>query len=276
MNTMRLFLFLLIGFILCSCAENQSKAVTVAQKSKTPATSPVADTPMQKSISVIDTTFTTDYIMGKFEPKNHPDFTEINPPYSDEKRYLRKDVLTAFIKMYEAAKADGIPLKVESATRNFVNQKRIWEAKWTGKRLIEGGKDATKAWPNPVDRAKTILKWSSMPGTSRHHWGTDIDINQFENDYFESGEGLKVYNWLQANGAKFGFCQVYTKKNDARPNGYNEEKWHWTYTPVSKKLTMIAQQQMRDDMISGFAGSEVAGEVGMIKNFILGINRECY
>jgi len=273
---MRLLFSLLCGLLLSSCAENQTQAVAVTQKSETLATPVASNQPTPTKILEIDTTFTIDYIMGQFEPKTHPDFTEINPPYSDEKRYLRKDVLAAFIKMYEAAKADGIPLKVESATRNFANQKRIWEAKWTGKRLIEGGKDATKAWPDPVDRAKTILKWSSMPGTSRHHWGTDIDINDFENKYFESGEGLKVYNWLQANGAKFGFCQVYTEKNEARPSGYNEEKWHWTYMPVSKKLTNIAQQQMRDDMISGFAGAEVAGKVGMVKNFILGINKECY
>jgi len=272
---MRFFLFLFALITLISCAENKPQAVAVTQETVTDANPATTPTPTTTPNPIIDTTFTVDYIMGKFEPATHPDFTEINPPYSDEKRYLRKDVLVAFIKMYDAAKADGINLKVESATRNFANQKRIWEAKWTGKRLIEGGKDATKAWPNPKDRALTILKWSSMPGTSRHHWGTDIDINEFENDYFEKGEGLKEYEWLVANGAKFGFCQVYTPKDATRPTGYNEEKWHWTYMPISQKITQIAQQNLKDKMISGFKGSEVAGEVGMVKNFVLGINQGC-
>ena len=272
---MRLFIFFFALIALSSCAENKPQAVALAQETVTNATSVPAAAAAPAPEMIIDTSFTVDYIMGKFEPATHPDFTEINPPFSDEKRYVRKDVLAAFVKMYDAAKADGINLKVESATRNFANQKRIWEAKWTGKRLIEGGKDATKAWPNPKDRALTILKWSSMPGTSRHHWGTDIDINQFENEYFESGKGLKEYEWLLANGAKFGFCQVYTPKDAARPTGYNEEKWHWTYMPVSQKITQLAKQNLRDEMISGFAGSEVAAEVGMVKNFVLGINQGC-
>ena len=56
--------------------------------------------------------------------------------------------------------------------------------------------------------AKTILLYSSMPTTSRHHWGTDMDINSLENSYFASGQGLKEYTWLKKNAAKFGFCQV--------------------------------------------------------------------
>ncbi len=49
-----------------------------------------------------------------------------------------------------------------------------------------------------------------MPQASRHHWGTDVDINSVEPEYFESGQGLKEYTWLQENAWKFGFCQPYT------------------------------------------------------------------
>lgn len=68
------------------------------------------------------------------------------------------------------------------------------------------------------------MLYSSMPTTSRHHWGTDMDINSVEPEYFESGQGLLEYNWLKANAHKFGFCQPYSPKDDgSRTQGYNLE-----------------------------------------------------
>lgn len=74
-----------------------------------------------------------------------------------------------------------------------------------------------------------------MPTTSRHHWGTDTDINSVDPEYFDVEPGLSEYKWLRANAYKFGFCQPYNAKN-IRPIGYNEEKWHWSFMPISKKL----------------------------------------
>lgn len=272
---MRWGLIVFVFFTLWSCnSETSQKEIKNVQiKENTP--EQAVQVELRTPEILPDTNvFSLDYVMGKFDPAKHPDFTTINPPYSDTERYLRKDVLTAFLKMYEAAKKDGISLKVESATRNFAKQKRIWEKKWTGKTKIEGGKDATKAYPVAKTRALTILKWSSMPGTSRHHWGTDIDINAFENEYFEKGKGLKEYEWLTANAAKFGFCQVYTDKSDGR-TGYNMEKWHWTYMPISKQLTQIAKSYLKNDMIKGFEGASVATEIDMVENYVLGIHQGC-
>jgi len=220
--------------------------------------------------------FTLDYLMGKFDPAGHPDFTLVDPQYaSREGMYLRKDTYEAFKKMHAAALEDSVQLVIRSATRNFESQKGIWEAKWTGQRKIEGGQDATKAFPDPKERALKILKFSSMPSTSRHHWGTDIDLNNLTNAYFEKGEGLKVYTWLQANAADFDFCQPYTAKDAGRPFGYNEEKWHWSYLPVAQPLTYKAARELNDEMISGFMGSEVAGEIDVVEKYVLGINPEC-
>jgi D-alanyl-D-alanine carboxypeptidase len=105
--------------------------------------------------------------------------------------YLRKETYEAFLKMHAAAKADGIQLVVRSATRNFNYQKRIWEGKWNGQRKIAGNQNAAKAYPDPVQRALKILEYSSMPGSSRHHWGTDLDLNAFNNEWFEKGIGKK-------------------------------------------------------------------------------------
>lgn len=214
--------------------------------------------------------------MGQFDPTSHPDFIKIPLKHADrEGLFLHKDTYSAFQKMHAAALEDGVKLVIRSATRNFASQKRIWEAKWNGTRKIENGKDASVAYPVPEDRALKILEYSSMPGSSRHHWGTDIDLNNFNNSWFESGEGLKIYNWLLANGAAFGFCQPYTAKGSERPHGYNEERWHWSYMPLSQGLTEQARRNLKDEMIGGFIGSETALEIGVVEKYVLGINSGC-
>lgn len=220
--------------------------------------------------------FSTDYIMGKFDPARHPDFTLIEAKYaSREGMYLRKDAYEAFLRMYEAAKKDGVTLTILSATRNFDYQKGIWEGKWTGARAVENGKDASKAYPNPRERALKILEYSSMPGSSRHHWGTDMDLNALNNEHFESGQGLKTYQWLVDNAPGFGFCQPYSPKGENRPYGYNEEKWHWSYLPVARQLTQLAREKMKDEMIQGFKGAETAREIGVVEKYVLGISADC-
>ena len=232
---MRLFFIFLTILITFSCNPNEtnsSEAELAVLSSEKVAPQPE---PQEPVFSVPMT-----YLMGKFDPKSHEDFIKIERQFADrDGMYLRKDTYAAFKKMHAAAASDGVNLVIRSATRNFQSQKRIWEAKWTGSRKIENGKDASKAYPDPKTRALKILEYSSMPSTSRHHWGTDIDLNSFNNEWFEQGEGLKIYNWLQANAANYGFCQPYSPKDQKRPNGYNEERWHWSYMPISKILTCL-------------------------------------
>ena len=214
-----------------------------------------------------------EYIMGRFDPSKHQDFILIEPQYAEKAgMYLRKDTYRAFIEMYNHALKDGIKLQIKSATRNFNSQKGIWEAKWTGARLLEGGENLSVTTPDPKERALKILRYSSMPGSSRHHWGTDIDLNNLENDYFASGEGLKMFNWLKEHAAEYGFCQPYTA---GRPYGYFEERWHWSYTPVSAKLTEYARTNLKNEMIDGFQGSESAPMIDVVKHYVLGINEDC-
>lgn len=103
-----------------------------------------------------------------------------------------------------------------SATRDFATQKIIWEGKWTGTRLHESKEIVAKTTPAPTERATEILRWSSMPGTSCRHWGTDIDLNNLTNSFFAKGEGLKMYDWLTANAANYSFCQPYSPKGAER------------------------------------------------------------
>jgi LAS superfamily LD-carboxypeptidase LdcB len=227
----------------------------------------------EESISPV---FDLTYIIGKFDPSTHVDFDSIDLKYADRRgMFLRKDAYTDYKRMYDAALKEGVRLQIRSAARNFDYQKGIWERKWTGETKIESGKDASEAYPNSVDRAKQILLYSSMPGTSRHHWGTDIDLNSFNNDWFREGEGLKVYTWMQEHAHEFGFCQPYTDKTQYERTGYEEERWHWSYMPISEPLTVQAKKLLKNEMISGFLGSEVAPKVNMVDNYVLGVHPDC-
>jgi LAS superfamily LD-carboxypeptidase LdcB len=252
----------------------QAEAVHVEDEQARP--SPTAPPVTAHQSPVTNQEFSIEYLMGKFEPKDHPDFVAVGKKYSDGDEYfLRKETYEAFQRMWAAAQAGGIQLTIISATRNFERQRQIWEAKWTGARRIENGTNAAQKYPGPKTRALKILEYSSMPGTSRHHWGTDIDLNDLDNYTFEQGPGKPVYVWLQAHAAEYGFCQPYSEKGPERPDGYNEEKWHWSYLPVARQLTDMAAREMKDEMIAGFKGADAAVQIGVVKKYVLGVNKEC-
>lgn len=206
-----------------------------------------------------------EYLLGKFDPAKNPDFTPVGAPYSDKPgMFLRKEAFQAFQAMWKAAKAEGITLKIISSTRTFGQQKAIWEGKWA-----RFAKDV----PGPRERALKILEFSSMPGSSRHHWGTDVDLNDLNNASFEAGGRYeRVYLWLVAHAHEYGFCQPYTA---GRPAGYQEEKWHWSYLPLSAPLLESYRNTLSEADIEGFAGAETAREIGIVKNYVLGINADC-
>jgi len=215
------------------------------------------------------------YCMGKFDPAADSRFVTISDKHADRTGLrLRKEAYEAFVDMYQAAEADGVILQIRSATRNFDYQKGIWERKWTGKTTLSDGVNAANI-ASTSDRAKKIMNYSAMPGASRHHWGTDIDLNSFSNEYFATGAGRRVYEWLSTKGHTFGYCQPYTPKETGR-TGYNEEKWHWSYTPLSEGMTQFVHQHMHDHDLQGFAGAEAAPRLSVVQLYVLGIDPTCY
>jgi len=265
-------IYFILFFCLMGCKQEQ--AVTKVQESEAP-TSQV-NSMAKKVIEVAIDTQSLNYLMGKFSPEADSNFVLVPEDLADRGgMYIRKEALKAYKQMYADALKDGINLQIRSATRNFDYQKGIWERKWTGETKLSSGEDASIAFSDSKTRAREILNYSSMPGTSRHHWGTDIDLNNFNNEWFEEGEGEELFNWLESNAANYGYCRPYTRKNNVRPHGYNEEKWHWSYMPLSENLTSLAEQHLNNNMISGFQGSEVAGEIDVVKKYVLGVNHNC-
>ena len=231
--------------------------------------------PKLLSTSLIDSS-QLQYLMGRFSPEDNANFVSIAESDADRTgMYMRKEAYAAFKQMKEAALGAGIELQIRSAARNFDYQKGIWERKWTGETILSSGENAATTFPDSKHRALKILEYSSMPGTSRHHWGTDIDLNNFNNSWFESGDGLKLFEWMEAHAHEYGYCRPYTAKDNQRPAGYNEEKWHWSYTPLSDSLTQLAKRHLSNQMIRGFMGDDVSEEIDVVGNYILGINSGC-
>ena len=207
--------------------------------------------------------YTKDELLGRFNPESHLDFVRINAEYaSHNAHYLRREVAEAFYKMAEDAQKEGIRLTIVSSTRNFARQKTIWENKFT------------KYSGTPFDRANRIMHYSSMPGTSRHHWGTDFDLNSVDPEYFNTPAGQRVYTWLRNNAWKYGFFQPYTPIDTIRNSGYFEEKWHWSYKPLADLFLWAYRMMVSYDDINGFLGSETAKSLNVIDNYVLSIMPE--
>jgi len=205
-------------------------------------------------------------LLGKFDYKKDSNFSIVSSKYSSKTIYLRNEVLLKFDQMYNAALKDGIKLVIISGTRSFNHQKYIWDRKWA--------KNIQKM--DSISAVKEIMKYSSMPSTSRHHWGTDIDLNNLENSYFEIGEGKKIFDWLVDNAFKYGFHMTYDNQEETKRTGYKMEKWHWSYMPISEQFLIQFNEYINCENISSFKGSKFAchPELDVIKNFVNGINTD--
>jgi LAS superfamily LD-carboxypeptidase LdcB len=148
---------------------------------------------------------------------------------------LQPEAMEAFQKMKKAAMKDGVDIMIASAYRSFEDQKRIWNRKYV--RFANQGK-------TPDESINEIIKYSTFPGTSRHHWGTEIDVIQsvenqpkdklIESNYEKKGAYAALKKWMNKNAHEFGFHLVYT--NDRDRSGFNYEPWHYSYRPLSKEM----------------------------------------
>ena len=189
---------------------------------------------------------------------------------STEEFSLLPQVAHAFKEMETAAKKDGIDLKVVSSFRSYTAQKGIWNRKY--KRFINEGLSGPEA-------ITKIIEYSTLPGTSRHHWGTDIDLiegsEKVEGDvlleeHFHKGAYQKLHLWLQKNATRFGFDIVYTK--DSLRKGFLYEPWHYSYTAISRKFLKIYQEN--ELIYSIKQDSTLLGKEFISPEFIEGYYRE--
>ncbi|MNS25377.1 D-alanyl-D-alanine carboxypeptidase [compost metagenome] len=163
----------------------------------------------------------------------------------------------AFNDMQVAAAHEGFNLQAASSWRGFERQLAIWNGKWRGERpLLDADNQPLDALQlDDMERLHAILRWSALPGTSRHHWGTDLDI--YDPDCLPAGTRLALEPWeYEAGGwfadlgewlgdhmSDFGFFLPYAKPLDAA-QGVAYEPWHISFALES------AEQRLDPDALA--------------------------
>lgn len=143
---------------------------------------------------------------GDFKPKN---LVPVDAGYhvNDGKKYeLDQKALEAFIEMADAAKEDGIDIKIISAYRSNDYQEYLYN-KYKDR---NGQEDADR--------------YSARPGHSEHETGLAIDIN----DVSQAFENTDAFKWLSENAHLYGYILRYPKGMEHR-TGYIYEPWHYRF-----------------------------------------------
>ena len=164
-------------------------------------------------------------------------------PAGDGQR-LEAQAAEAFAALREEARAAGFELTVASGYRSFERQLAIWNGKARGERPVhdDAGNPLDLGQLAPRDQLAAILRFSALPGTSRHHWGTDLDVYDaaaVNPDYAlelsprevaPGGVFDPLHRWLDermAGGLSHGFFRPYARDR----GGVAPERWHLSYAP---------------------------------------------
>ena len=211
------------------------------------------------------------FLTGQFNPETQGDFLILEDPYALQKRiFLEKETALAFQSMVDQAGKDSIRLFAVSGLRTFSEQKVIWDKKICGQHL-SGNQHS--AWLNKSlkERVTETMRYSAPPGTSRHHWGTEVDIVSVDTDFFTSHEGHRISSWLQQNGNAFGFYEVYPS---GRKTGYAPEPWHWSFSKKSKPLLRQFKEEVSMFQIKALLGDCWLPE-NLLEDFVSGVTDVC-
>ncbi len=158
------------------------------------------------------------------------------------------ETASAFQALGRRAGERGFELRIASAFRDYDRQVRIINDKWTGARPVtdEEGRLLERTQYADEEWLYLILRFSALPGTSRHHWGTDLDIWEAStvdeayrvqlapSEYGPSGPFFEITRWLDelmaADDAE-GFYKPYAEDR----GGIAPEPWHISYRPAAIK-----------------------------------------
>ena len=156
---------------------------------------------------------------------------------------IHTQALQPFLDMKADAARAGLDIAIVSSFRDFAAQQRIWDLKYRGERPLYDaeGNARDHASLSEDELVDAILCWSALPGGSRHHWGTELDVV----DKAAMPEGYRVrlvpaetqpggvfhdlHCWLDANMARFNFFRPYSTFR----GGVLPEAWHLSFAPVS-------------------------------------------
>jgi LAS superfamily LD-carboxypeptidase LdcB len=156
---------------------------------------------------------------------------------------LHAAVLPSFLALQAAAAAEGIDLRPLSAFRDFARQRDIWNAKCRGQRplLDRDGRRIDVSGLDEPALIDAVLLWSALPGASRHHWGTDLDVidaaavpagyrvQLLPAEFAAGGPFARLDAWLAEHAGEHGFYRPYAVDR----GGVQPEPWHISHGPAS-------------------------------------------
>jgi LAS superfamily LD-carboxypeptidase LdcB len=168
--------------------------------------------------------------------------------FENSGRFMHKDVISAFKQLQLQAKEEiQADIQIVSCFRNFARQLAGWNAKAQGKRPLLDDQDNELPYQDmsPTEILYAILRWSAVPGASRHHWGTDVDIydaNEMKceevqlvpSECIPEGPFGKLHQWLNMKmdtKEAFDFFRPYENER----GGVGQEKWHLSYAPIAQE-----------------------------------------
>lgn len=187
----------------------------------------------------------------------------------------------------QAAKSEGIELTIASSFRNLERQTLIWNKKFNGERPVfdRQGNEVNMSNLNDWQKVQAILLYSALPGASRHHWGTDLDVFdtatidanyqlQLEPaEYKKNGPFYTLSTWLESNAERFNFYRPYL----ATDAPVAQELWHISHKPTAKHFLQFLKHNNKQ-LLPFLAQYKVLGlEViaehfdDIIDNFVLNI-----
>jgi LAS superfamily LD-carboxypeptidase LdcB len=173
---------------------------------------------------------------------------------ADPECLLHAQVVTPFLNLRRAALAEGIDLQAMSSFRDFGRQLTIWNGKFSGERPMfdASGSKLDAATLTPRERIDAILLWSALPGASRHHWGTDVDlvdrgssegghqIKLTREEFAPGGPFARLDHWLDAHAPRFGFFRPFRGVR----SGVQPEPWHCSFAPIAEKARQRLSPQV--------------------------------
>lgn len=188
-------------------------------------------------------------------------------------------------RLVHAAQEAGFKLEIASGYRNFERQCAIWNGKFSGERVIldSNSQKIDPASLSDEEKLYAILRWSALPGASRHHWGCEFDVFarnllpqgtqlQLEPWEYLSGHQQDFYLWLKAHLNTFGFFFPY--RTDL--GGVAVEPWHISHRKTSNQCQSLLSKSVLETQL---AQQPILGQDVIIKNmeriyarFIININ----
>jgi LAS superfamily LD-carboxypeptidase LdcB len=179
---------------------------------------------------------------------------------------LHREVVAPWLALRAAAADAGIELIPGSSFRDFEHQRRIWNAKFHGERALldAAGRPLRAAALDEPERVAAILHWSALPGASRHHWGTEIDVIDgavlapgqrpalVPAEYARGGVFERLGAWLDAHAGDFGFYRPY----DVYRGGVQPEPWHLSYAPLAREAEKLLTPAV---LAAALASADIAG-----------------